>query len=751
VKGSQKGLFLAFTKEAGNIAPFALCLLPTLSKGIMNDESRPPRPASRTPSYRRHDPDLARRLEILKQNTHQELNRGADPECLFRDLTRQAAELLRAARVGMWMMSGDCSRLVCKSFFESTATATQASCGAKNAAGYPAYLKALRRRRCLKSASSNSRTSFPFPPLTAEVDSSTVSRLDAPLVFSGKLLGAICIEDGEGRRRWSQQEEECALALADLAALTYRAVQKQKSLELLKAFGDLARRLNACTRPETAVREIGRAADRLWGWDAFFLHFYVEQRQELIPILNVDTIDGRKKEVWGDGETPALCYKVLQDKGKLLLGESTATDSPKLIPFGDVTRRSASRMYIAIRKGKRVIAFLSIQSYTPDAYDDEAMDGLETLSQYCTGALERLYAVAQKRESEERFRSLAEASTECIILHGSSRIFEVNRNVHRVFGYDENEIFSCKMAQLIPPVEENGQRHGNSVIRRDKLFEGLGMRKSGELFPIEIATKACRYRGQPAAVTVVRDISYRKGIEQRLREHSRQILEAQEHERRRVSRDLHDSVNQILTASQFSLDSLGRSISPGDERAQGQLKRTRDLVAQAMQEIRMISWNLRPKELDELGLVSAMHTLCHDLEQRTGVHVCFVTNTRQHQLDSDAAINCFRILQEALGNAARHSGATRIDVAFKTEERRIVLEIRDNGAGFIPQTLPPDSQSKSGFGLLNMRERASFARGTLHLTSAPGCGTSICVAIPIETKRLSGDENSDRQQEAVAE
>jgi len=506
------------------------------------------------------------------------------------------------------------------------------------------------------------------------------------------------------------------------------AARMQQNLALRSTLAGLATKLHSCKTVRQAVKKISRVADKLWGWDAFFLHFFSPELDQMIPILNVDTIDGKKREVTCDSYLPNPQGRIFSGRG-ILLNDYHPRYDRQLLPFGDVTRPSASRMYVSIRETSRTIAYISIQSYTPHAYDEDALEGLEILSDYCTAALARFFAEAQTGETEARFRSLAEATTECIFIHGEATIFEVNANASRVFGYSAAEFAALSLNDLLVPADSHSPFRNAETT---KPIEGIAIRKRGEKFPVEVVTRPCRYRGKAAAVTAVRDITHRKRIEEQLRSHSRQLLETQESERRRVSRDLHDSVNQILTASTFSLDSLRQSVPPGDHRGKEHLDKARSLVLKAMSEIRLISWNLRPNELDNLGLIAAIQTLCRDCAERTGMNVTCEISETPPILEGEASVASFRILQEALGNASRHSGATEARVHFATEGALAILEIIDNGRGFVLEDLKPEAGKMTGLGLVNMRERAKATGGDFAIHSSPGAGTTVRATFPVK-------------------
>lgn len=208
----------------------------------------------------------------------------------------------------------------------------------------------------------------------------------------------------------------------------------------------------------------------------------------------------------------------------------------------------------------------------------------------------------------------------------------------------------------------------------------------------------------------------------------RLIREAQEAERRRVARDLHDSVNQILSAVKFRLTVVEEKLPPQGEAADArrEVGRARADLDKAIEEVRCISRNLRPSELDDLGLAAAVRSLGREFGERTGLTLDLQAGTLPGGLPPEVELSLYRILQEALGNIERHAAARRVEVRLEQAPATgaLHLRIRDDGRGFDPAAARP------GMGLVDMRERAEFHGGRCLLRSAPGQGTEIEVEIP---------------------
>ena len=210
-------------------------------------------------------------------------------------------------------------------------------------------------------------------------------------------------------------------------------------------------------------------------------------------------------------------------------------------------------------------------------------------------------------------------------------------------------------------------------------------------------------------------------VEAERRRSGRLVLRAQEEERRRLARDLHDEVNQALTAILLRLQALSQGAPEELEPELGELRR---LVNQAMGELLQLARQLRPTALDDHGLLPALRTHVRRFAEQTGIDVELRTHREDAQLGPDQEIAVYRVAQEALANVARHSGAERVEIDFAASDSAIELRIRDDGRGF------ETGHRGDGLGLDGMAERARLVGGELTIDSLPGRGTELCMRVP---------------------
>jgi signal transduction histidine kinase len=214
-----------------------------------------------------------------------------------------------------------------------------------------------------------------------------------------------------------------------------------------------------------------------------------------------------------------------------------------------------------------------------------------------------------------------------------------------------------------------------------------------------------------------------------------QVVSAQERERQRIARELHDGTGQALTALGLGFAAASVNVQHNPNLAAVQLTELKTMSMQALQELRDLISDLRPSLLDDLGLVPALQSQVQSFTQRTGVPVDFVLNGRRQRVQAEIETIVFRIAQEALTNVAKHAQASRVTVQIGFDENVLNLEIRDDGAGFEP---PAAFEAADGphqvWGLLGMQERVALVGGSCVVHSKPGEGTAVQVTIPIKNE-----------------
>ena len=228
-------------------------------------------------------------------------------------------------------------------------------------------------------------------------------------------------------------------------------------------------------------------------------------------------------------------------------------------------------------------------------------------------------------------------------------------------------------------------------------------------------------------------------MQEQLRLLSRQLLSAQEEERKKISRDLHDEIAQTLTGINLQLATLKVEATINVKDLQEKITRTQRMVEKSVDIVHRFARELRPTVLDDLGLIPALHSFMKGFTKRTGIHIRFTTFTsgKIKQLNSATRTVFYRVAQEALTNVARHAQASVVEVSFKKLPNALRLEIKDNGKSFQVQRVLRAKGNKH-LGLLGMRERLEMVGGNFGIESAPGKGATIRAQIPFANGRTGG-------------
>ncbi len=224
----------------------------------------------------------------------------------------------------------------------------------------------------------------------------------------------------------------------------------------------------------------------------------------------------------------------------------------------------------------------------------------------------------------------------------------------------------------------------------------------------------------------VQDITARKRAEEMLSSQSRRLLEAQEAERARIARELHDDIGQRLTMLSMALTQLQQSTDSASDIHRSIVALSRQTVDIAI-DVQALSHELHSYKLQLLGIVSAIRDFCSEVSARHTVDVDFTQLGVPGTVRPEITLCLFRVLQEALQNAVRHSAAARFAVALESTPKALTLTVRDGGCGFNPESVPRDR----GLGLTSMRERVKLVAGELVIDSKPGSGTTVVARVPI--------------------
>jgi len=342
---------------------------------------------------------------------------------------------------------------------------------------------------------------------------------------------------------------------------------------------------------------------------------------------------------------------------------------------------------------------------------------------------ERRRAEEALRVAEKRYHDVFDSTADGMLVFDPRGILlEANPAAAAMHGYNLDELVGMDVRALISPKHQhlfddfmNGLEASGTVN-----LDSLDQRRDGTLFPIEVRGTRFIHEEEEAVLAIVRDVTERQQAVKRQDQLSRKILVAQEEERARVSRDLHDGLGQQLTALRLELDWL-RKRTPGADDAGFDEATT--MIDGAVGELRGICRGLRPPLLDDLGLEPAALQLVQEFEEHSGLEVTLELHLGDDlpEIPSEVALAFYRVLQEGLTNVHRHAQARRVEVVLQHRGEHLELAVTDDGRGFGIEQVP----DAPGFGITGMEERAKLVNGVFSMQSGAGDGTRLELRVPV--------------------
>ncbi len=449
----------------------------------------------------------------------------------------------------------------------------------------------------------------------------------------------------------------------------------------------------------------------------------------------------------------------VRESGKFKLGEdfnSRVVETGQSLYIEDVSKETTSvgmtlaadwirsQLIVPLKSKGKVMGTLCVAARSQRHVRPEELELVTAIGNQVGVAIENARFYEQEREvaeqlraSEERYRELFETAYDAIWLHDlQGNIVAANESFVRLTGYAPEELGSIKASQLIAEgcldsvkdIEDpmlKGEAIGNlseaTLIRKDKA----------EAF-IQLSTSPVFREGQLIGFQhIARDMTEEKRMKENLQFYLGQVTRAQEEERKRIARELHDDTSQALVVLSRQLDDLASMTKGLSEDKRELLENLRQQTNNIMEGVRRLSQDLRPPTLDRLGLLPALEWLASNMSTNSGIAIDISVHGAGRRLSADVELLLFRIAQEALSNVWRHSEATKAQILVEFDDRKTKLTVSDNGKGFELPGSAGDLARNGKLGLAGMQERARLLGGSAKVESEPGKGTTVTIEAPV--------------------
>jgi PAS domain S-box-containing protein len=348
-------------------------------------------------------------------------------------------------------------------------------------------------------------------------------------------------------------------------------------------------------------------------------------------------------------------------------------------------------------------------------------------------------AEAQLRDSQSRLEGIVESAMDAVIsIDEGQRIVVFNEAAEKVFGCSAQGAIGSPIDRFIPERFREAHREhvrhfgntGTTTRARGVLGTLWGLHANGKEFPIEASISQTTVSGKKLFTVIARDITERKQAEEALSSVSRRLIEAHEEERTRVARELHDDINQQIALLSVGLDGLKQDLPASDDGMNRRFDEVREHLSDLGNEVQALSHRLHSSKLDYLGLESAAAGFCREFSALTNVEIDLHAESVPKDLPKEISICLFRVLQEALQNALKHSGSRHFEVSLRNGTNAIELTVHDSGVGFDPE----EAANRHGLGLTSMKERLKLVDGQFVVDSNPHRGTTIHARVSLSPK-----------------
>jgi len=579
------------------------------------------------------------------------------------------------------------------------------------------------------------------------------AQLIVPLKSKGKVVGTLCAAV-HSSRRFRRDEVELLTAIGNqigVAVENARLYEQEK--EVTKQMRASEERLTWLNTISTVLAEsleleqvLHKAIDmvmKIMEVDVGLIFSLDEGAQELV-LMAYEGVSEKFAESVNRTKVGEGFNGGVAKTGEPLIVKDVAIDPASyVVQIKEMKIESEVIVPMSFRGG--VVGTIWVAQRRPRDFLPEDVNLLTALGSQIANSIAnaRLYeeqreVTEQLRVSEERYRELFENANDAIWVHDlEGNIIAANKASEKLTGYTVEELLQTNRLNVSAFLSDEGLIMAKDIRRRllknepvVQPYEQRIFRKDGTEAILMITTNLVTEAGRPVAFQhIARDVTEEKRMRENLQFYLRQINRAQEEERKRIARELHDDTIQYMVVLARQLDDLASGSKGLSAEERLHVENLRQQINSIMEGVRRLSHDLRPATLDRLGLLPALEWLASQVPSGISVEVkaCGI----ERRLPAEVELVLFRIAQEALSNVRRHSQATRAEVKVEFEDKKTRITVSDNGKGFALPEAMGDLVKAGRLGLAGMQERIQLLNGSLKIESEPGRGTTVMVEAPI--------------------
>jgi len=564
------------------------------------------------------------------------------------------------------------------------------------------------------------------------------SSIDAQVEVAGVILsGALACFWFDTRLKAREQRQQAKIELEatqeELQSYIRLSRSNEKRLATLNAISNM---LSRSFELEEVLRSALEMVMEVMEAEVALIFFLDEGAQELRLMAHEGVSDKFARSI--DRMKPGEGFNGrVAVTGQPLIVEDASHD-PRLTK--QVVRREkiAAQIIVPLRATASIIGTLCVANRRPRQFLVEEIELLTSIGNQIGITMENARFYREQQRTSQQYQDIFNNASDAIWAQDlEGNIMTANRAAAKLTGYSTEELTQMNVARFLSGESLHLAKEMRSKLLRgepaDEPYEQRLIKKDGSEASLKLTSSLVLSNGQPVGFQhVARDVTEEQRMQENLRFYLQEVTRAQEDERKRIARELHDETAQSLGAISHQLEYLAsnnKHLSADDVEL---LNNLRDQVKNTWQGVRHFSQDLRLPVLYDLGLLPALEWLTSNLEKEYGVKTELrVTGTQPH-LDSEAEILLFRIIQEAVNNTGRHAEASQVKVTVEFDEDKIVATVRDDGKGFeVPGTLGELARIGK-LGLAGMDERAQLLGGSLTVQSTPGKGTTVILNAPVK-------------------